>query len=275
MDMEMQPPISATVADPTAFPPANTAGLLFPSPLPLTHRRSISDVDLRLPDDISHLGDPFDVPSNTFEKIAAAEGDDLLDPFVNLDFFGAGGIAEDVDGLDRQNGDLEVCDSGGSCSYDGVWEAVRRSHSFDCLNGIPVEERKETIEPKKAMSADKLAELWIVDPKRAKRIMANRKSAARSKERKARYVVELEKKVQSLQREATTLSVQHSLFERDTSSLIVENAELRRELEFMEQQAQLRDGHSSGREQKHQVAYMDIGRLEADGPWLRRKEKKH
>ncbi|KAJ8426151.1 hypothetical protein Cgig2_032842 [Carnegiea gigantea] len=96
-------------------------------------------------------------------------------------------------------------------------------------------------EVKKAMSPDKLAELWILDPKRAKRILANRQSAARSKERKARYMVELEKRVQSLRTEATALSVQISLFERDTSGLTNENTELRRQLESMEQHAQLRD----------------------------------
>lgn len=40
------------------------------------------------------------------------------------------------------------------------------------------------------------------------RILANRQSAARSKERKMRYIVELEHKVQTLQTEATTLSAQ-------------------------------------------------------------------
>lgn len=45
------------------------------------------------------------------------------------------------------------------------------------------------------------------------RILANRQSAARSKERKARYIQELERKVQTLQTEATTLSAQLTLFQ--------------------------------------------------------------
>ena len=45
------------------------------------------------------------------------------------------------------------------------------------------------------------------------RILANRQSAARSKERKARYILELERKVQTLQTEATTLSAQLTLFQ--------------------------------------------------------------
>ncbi|CAH8332446.1 unnamed protein product [Eruca vesicaria subsp. sativa] len=99
----------------------------------------------------------------------------------------------------------------------------------------------ESIEAKKAMAPDKLAELWVVDPKRAKRIIANRQSAARSKERKARYMTELERKVQTLQTEATTLSAQLSLFQRDTTGLSSENTELKLRLQVMEQQAKLRD----------------------------------
>ncbi|PKI57446.1 hypothetical protein CRG98_022097 [Punica granatum] len=94
---------------------------------------------------------------------------------------------------------------------------------------------------KKAMAADKLAELALIDPKRAKRILANRQSAARSKERKIRYTGELERKVQTLQSEATTLSAQVTILQRDTTGLTAENKELKLRLQAMEQQAQLRD----------------------------------
>ncbi|XP_058088881.1 transcription factor VIP1-like [Magnolia sinica] len=94
---------------------------------------------------------------------------------------------------------------------------------------------------KKAMAADKLAELALIDPKRAKRILANRQSAARSKERKIRYTSELERKVQTLQTEATTLSAQLTLLQRDTTGLTAENKELKLRLQAMEQQAHLRD----------------------------------
>lgn len=45
------------------------------------------------------------------------------------------------------------------------------------------------------------------------RILANRQSAARSKERKMRYITELEHKVQTLQTEATTLSAQLTMLQ--------------------------------------------------------------
>ncbi|CDP20807.1 unnamed protein product [Coffea canephora] len=94
---------------------------------------------------------------------------------------------------------------------------------------------------KKTAGADRLQELALIDPKRAKRILANRQSAARSKERKIRYTSELERKVQTLQTEATTLSAQVTMLQRDTTGLTAENKELKLRLQAMEQQAHLRD----------------------------------
>jgi hypothetical protein len=45
------------------------------------------------------------------------------------------------------------------------------------------------------------------------RVLANRQSAARSKERKMRYIAELEQKVQILQTEATALSAHLTLLQ--------------------------------------------------------------
>ncbi|KAI3728883.1 hypothetical protein L6452_17528 [Arctium lappa] len=96
-------------------------------------------------------------------------------------------------------------------------------------------------ELKKIMANDNLAEMALTDPKRVKRILANRQSAARSKERKMRYIVELETKVQALQTETTSLSTQLMLLQRDSTSLTSQNNELKFRLQTMEQQAQLRD----------------------------------
>ncbi|CAI0375037.1 unnamed protein product [Linum tenue] len=97
------------------------------------------------------------------------------------------------------------------------------------------------VELKKIMANEKLTEIALTDPKRAKRILANRQSAARSKERKVRYISELEHKVQTLQTEATTLSAQLTLLQRDSVGLTNQNNELKFRLQAMEQQAQLRD----------------------------------
>nr|AFO63283.1 bZIP4 [Tamarix hispida] len=128
--------------------------------------------------------------------------------------------------------------NGGDGSDEGKPAAVvgdkrvgrhRHSSSMDGFDGDSVLDGV-----KKAMAPEKLA-------KRAKRILANRQSAARSKERKIRYTSELERKVQTLQTEATTLSAQVTMLQRDTAGMNAENRELKLRLQAMEQQAQLRD----------------------------------
>ncbi|XP_030536560.1 probable transcription factor PosF21 [Rhodamnia argentea] len=96
-------------------------------------------------------------------------------------------------------------------------------------------------ERKKALSAAKLVELALVDPRRAKRILLNRQSAARSKERKLRYITELERKVQTLQTHVTTLYSQLTLWQRDKTDLNTKNHELKYRLQTMEQRIQLQD----------------------------------
>ncbi|RDX70625.1 Transcription factor RF2b, partial [Mucuna pruriens] len=145
----------------------------------------------------------------------------------------------DVDKLGGPNGSAGAgngADPNGEREKSPARPRHRHSSSVDGSSSFG-----EIMDAKKAMPPDKLAELWTLDPKRAKRILANRQSAARSKERKARYIQELERKVQTLQTEATTLSAQLTLYQRDTTGLSTENTELKLRLQAMEQQAQLRD----------------------------------
>lgn len=96
-------------------------------------------------------------------------------------------------------------------------------------------------ELKKIMANEKLAEIALSDPKRVKRILANRQSAARSKERKMQYVAELEQKVHTLQSEVTSLSAQLTLLQGDSAGFTSQNNELKFHLQAMEQEAQLKD----------------------------------
>ncbi|VAH76921.1 unnamed protein product [Triticum turgidum subsp. durum] len=92
------------------------------------------------------------------------------------------------------------------------------------------------------MANGRLTEIALTDPKRAKKILANRQSVARSKERKMRYIQELEHKVQILQTKTTTLSTRLTMLQRDSGGLVTHNNELKIRLQAMEQQAQLRYG---------------------------------
>ncbi|XP_074583060.1 transcription factor VIP1-like [Curcuma longa] len=114
---------------------------------------------------------------------------------------------------------------------------------------------------KKAMPSNKLAELALLDPKRAKRILANRQSAARSKERKIHYTTELEQKIQALQTDATTLSAQLTHFQRDSTGLTAENRELKLRLQAMEQQSKLREALNEALREEIQRLKKQIGEV--------------
>ncbi|KAG2314626.1 hypothetical protein Bca4012_065404 [Brassica carinata] len=124
-----------------------------------------------------------------------------------------------------------------SNSMDGATS----SGSFNMESILAAVNSKDGSKKNMGMASDRLAELALLDPKRAKRILANRQSAARSKERKIRYTGELERKVQTLQNEATTLSAQVTMLQRGTSDLTTENKHLKMRLQALEQQAELRD----------------------------------
>ncbi|CAL1406276.1 unnamed protein product [Linum trigynum] len=213
------------------------------------HRRALSEMSFRFPDDMTMMMmdlSPTHPMNPAGGGIGSAGGsstcsldeigseDDLFSTYIDVDkLTGGGGGANGVGNCaDHSNG------AGGGEIGASTRPITKHRHS-NSVDGSGM--FGEIMDAKKAMPPDKLAELWNLDPKRAKRILANRQSAARSKERKARYIIELERKVQTLQTEATTLSAQLTLFQRDTSGLSTENTELKLRLQAMEQQAHLRD----------------------------------
>lgn len=112
------------------------------------HRRAHSEVNFRLPEDLDLGGsDPFGGGSS-FEEMGSE--DDLFSTYMDMEKLSAGGGSangEDNGGADRR-------------------PRHRHSNSVDSSNLF---NDTSTIEAKKAMAPDKLAELWTIDPKRAKR----------------------------------------------------------------------------------------------------------
>ncbi|KAJ6817178.1 putative transcription factor VIP1 [Iris pallida] len=209
-----------------------------PIPPARGHRRAHSESFLRLPDELLLDSDPdfnisdIDFPSLSDENFSAGTPPPPPPPAQSdrpvRQPAGGHGRSMSVDTAFFEGFDV-------GSGYGGAGH--RRSGSVDGFEG----DSATSDYAKKAMAADKLAELSLLDPKRAKRILANRQSAARSKERKVRYTGELERKVQTLQTEATTLSAQLTLLQRDTTGLTAENRELKLRLQAMEQQAHLRE----------------------------------
>ncbi|KAG2308803.1 hypothetical protein Bca52824_028551 [Brassica carinata] len=230
-------------------------------PKKIGHRRAHSEI-LTLPDDLSFdfdlgvvgsggTGTNADVPSFSDDT----EGGDLLSMYLDMDKFNSSTATSSAQ-VGEPSGTAcknELMMHTGSTSNPqnssfGERTRVRHQHSHSMDGSLNISEMlvsgnedDSVVDGKKSMSAAKLAELALIDPKRAKRIWANRQSAARSKERKTRYIFELERKVQTLQTEATTLSAQLTLLQRDANGLTVENNELKLRLQTMEQRVQLQD----------------------------------
>ncbi|EPS72389.1 hypothetical protein M569_02371 [Genlisea aurea] len=242
------------------------------------HRRSVSDIPLGF--SCTMQSPPPLVCQNRESSLERGEGmgerksegevvDDLFSAYMNLDNIGALNCDDKVGGKDNRE-DLDSRGSGTKTNESSDNEATscvnesgskrndvtprsRHCRSVSMDNFIGKLNEKEAFsmefgngeftgaELKKIVGNKKLAEMACNDPKRVKRILANRQSAARSKERKLRYIAELEHKVQTLQTEATTLSAQLTLLQRDSAGLANQNNELKFRLQSMEQQAQLRD----------------------------------
>ncbi|CAM0952481.1 unnamed protein product [Alopecurus aequalis] len=94
---------------------------------------------------------------------------------------------------------------------------------------------------KKIIENEHLTKIVLTDPKKVKRILNNRLSAAKSKERKVRYMMELQRKVQVLESDTATLTSQVTMLQRGHSLLSTHNNELKIRLQALEQQAQLKD----------------------------------
>nr|XP_010912775.1 transcription factor RF2a [Elaeis guineensis] len=219
------------------------------------HRRAQSEI-LSLPDDISFDNDLGVVGAGEGPSLSDETEEDLLSMYLDMDKLTSSSATSELDLRGSEKSATAAVpapsfplqtENSASASHEKPRVRHQHSQSMDGSTSIEPEilasgsEGPSLAETKKVMSAAELADLALVDPKRAKRIWANRQSAARSKERKMRYIAELERKVQTLQTEATTLSTQLTMLQRDTNGLTAENNELKLRLQTMEQQVHLQD----------------------------------
>ncbi|KAG6663868.1 probable transcription factor PosF21 isoform X1 [Carya illinoinensis] len=228
----------------------------------LGHRRAHSEI-LTLPDDISFDSD-LGVVGGADGPSFSEETEDLFSMYLDMDKFNSSSATSSFQVGEPSSAvaapspaltSMVTPASGAVTSAENVAiganerPRVRHQHSQSMDGSLTIipemlvsgSEDISSVDSQKAMPTAKLAELALIDPKRAKRIWANRQSAARSKERKMRYIAELERKVQTLQTEATSLSAQLTLLQRDTNGLTAENSELKLRLQTMEQQVHFQD----------------------------------
>ncbi|KAL8129386.1 hypothetical protein V2J09_018541 [Rumex salicifolius] len=83
----------------------------------------------------------------------------------------------------------------------------------------------------------------LVDPKRVKRILANRQSAQRSRVRKLQYISELERSVTTLQTEVSALSPRVAYLDHQRLLLNVDNSSLKQRLAALAQDKIFKDAH--------------------------------
>ncbi|TKY66790.1 Basic leucine zipper 61 [Spatholobus suberectus] len=83
----------------------------------------------------------------------------------------------------------------------------------------------------------------ITDPKRVKRILANRQSAQRSRVRKLQYISELERSVTSLQAEVSVLSPRVAFLDHHRLLLNVDNSALKQRIAALAQDKIFKDAH--------------------------------
>ncbi|KAI4333864.1 hypothetical protein L6164_018621 [Bauhinia variegata] len=83
----------------------------------------------------------------------------------------------------------------------------------------------------------------ITDPKRVKRILANRQSAQRSRVRKLQYISELERSVTSLQAEVSVLSPRVAFLDHQRLLLNVDNSALKQRIAALAQDKIFKDAH--------------------------------
>ncbi|GAB4859205.1 Probable transcription factor PosF21 [Ancistrocladus abbreviatus] len=254
-------------------------------PKHIGHRRAHSEI-LTLPDDISFDSDLGVVGVADGPSFSDETEEDLFSMYLDMDKVNSSSatsgfdVGEPSSGVQAAVAQL-AAPAAAAVENAGAWSSERprvrhqHSQSMDGSTTIKPEmlvsgsEETSAADSKKAMSAAKLAELALIDPKRAKRIWANRQSAARSKERKMRYIAELERKVQTLQTEATSLSAQLTLLQRDTNGLTAENSELKLRLQTMEQQVHLQDALNDALKEEIQHLKMLTGQAMSNiGPMM-------
>ncbi|EOY20127.1 Basic-leucine zipper transcription factor family protein isoform 3, partial [Theobroma cacao] len=128
------------------------------------HRRAQSEVQFRIPDDLDLVSDPFE---------GLGSEDDLFCSYMDIEKLGGsskgadeGGAAGSSSAGSGQNPKGGEETSGGSGMGEKSTGGGKGRHRYS--NSVDGCSMMESIEAKKAMAPDKLAELWTVDPKRAK-----------------------------------------------------------------------------------------------------------
>ncbi|KAJ8439974.1 hypothetical protein Cgig2_008357 [Carnegiea gigantea] len=108
----------------------------------------------------------------------------------------------------------------------------------------------------------------VIDPKRVKRILANRQSAQRSRVRKLQYISELERSVTALQSEVSMLTPRVAFLDHQRMILNVDNSALKAKIAALAQDKIFKDAHQEALkreiERLRQVYYQQQSRKKTE-----------
>lgn len=166
---------------------------------------------------------------------SASDSAAFLDVLPMDDVIGGGG-SDDFDRLDDEQLMSMFSDVDAPAVSDGAGERAGEAQLMDMGDG---EDGMAASSPAGARSAAD----GVADPKRVKRILANRQSAQRSRVRKLQYISELERSVTSLQMEVSALSPRVAFLDHQRSLLTVGNSHLKQRIAALAQDKIFKDAH--------------------------------
>ena len=138
-------------------------GLSFPNPISFRaghHRRAHSEVNFRIPDEL-------DMGFDGGPSAAGFDEDDLFCTYMDIEKLGS---RPDLHGLGSSAPKSDNAGDEEEEEEEEEEQRLRTRHRHS--NSMDGSSLMDSIDAKKAMAPDKLAELWTVDPKRAKRSLS-------------------------------------------------------------------------------------------------------
>ncbi|XP_038682743.1 basic leucine zipper 61-like [Tripterygium wilfordii] len=205
-----------------------------------SHRRSASDsiafLEAPMLDECRRGGAPNHPPGNSNNHNGHHEFDKFDDEqfmsMFNDDLSGA--VAHTVSSSNPSSpSDMNSINDEKETTTSDQKHQIRINESDE----VQSQEESETLETPTA-SNDR-----IIDPKRVKRILANRQSAQRSRVRKLQYISELERSVTSLQAEVSVLSPRVAFLDHQRLLLNVDNSALKQRIAALAQDKIFKDAH--------------------------------
>ncbi|XP_057457582.1 basic leucine zipper 2-like isoform X2 [Lotus japonicus] len=195
-----------------------------------SHRRSVSD-------SIAFLETPFldecqDGSGGGSDEFNRMDDEQLISMF-----------SDDISGVVLPPPPLSSASNPSSPSSD---QNSNNDEKAMALDAVPVHPKSEAVDDETSFKNEAAQPPFattetVVDPKRVKRILANRQSAQRSRVRKLQYISELERSVTTLQTEVSALSPRVAFLDHQRLILNVDNSTLKQRIAALAQDKIFKD----------------------------------